>query len=66
MDHQSLVGTPAACQRAQEGSVSCSRRWGIETWVGPVRWEIEVAAPVTEAVALLVTGVVVRVPSVVP
>jgi hypothetical protein len=33
--------------------------------VGPVGLEIEVAARVTEVVALLVTGVVARVPSVV-
>lgn len=66
MGHQSLVGIPAACQMVQEGLVSCSCRWGIEIWVGPVDSEIEVAAPVTEVVALLVTGVVVRAPSVVP
>lgn len=66
MDHQDLVGTPAACQRVQEGLVSCPCRWGIGIWVGPVCSEIEIAAPGTEVVALLVTGVVVRVPSVVP
>lgn len=34
--------------------------------MGPVGSEIEIAAPVTEVAALLVTGVAVRVPSVVP
>lgn len=66
VDHQYLVGTPAACQRGQEDWVSCLCRLGIEIWVGPVGSEIEVAAPVTEVAALLVTGVAVRVPSVVP
>lgn len=82
MDRQSLVGIPAAYQRAQEDLVSYRCRWGIETWVGPVGSEIEIAVLVTEVVALLVTevavllvtevvvllvtGVVVPVPSVVP
>lgn len=74
MGHQSLVGIPAACQRVQEDLVSCPFRWRTETWVGSACSEIEIAAPVTEVVALLVTevvalqvtGVVVRVPSVVP
>lgn len=65
-DHQGLVGTLVACQRAQEDLVSCSSHWGIVTWVGLVGLEIEVAVPVTEVVALLVTGVVVLVPSGVP
>lgn len=64
--HQGLVGTLVAYQRAQEDLVSCSCHWGIVTWVGLVGLEIEVAVPVTEVVALLVTGVVVLVPSVVP
>lgn len=74
MDHRGLVGILAACQKVREGSVSCRCRWGIETSVGPVGSEIEIAALVTEVVvllvtgvvALLVTGVVVPVPSVVP
>ncbi|KAL1879858.1 hypothetical protein Daus18300_001697 [Diaporthe australafricana] len=74
-DHQDLVDTPVACSKAQEDSVSYPCRSGIETWVGPVGLEIEIAArPVTEVVVLLVTAVVallvtaveVRVPSAVP
>lgn len=59
MDHQNLVGIPAACRRVQEDLVSCRCRWVIEIWVGPVGSEIEIAVLETEIVVLLVTGVVV-------
>lgn len=66
-DHQDLVDTPVAYSTVQEDSVSYSCRSGTETWVGPVGLEIEVAVPlVTGVVALLVTGVEVRVPFAVP
>ncbi|KAI3400514.1 hypothetical protein diail_2713 [Diaporthe ilicicola] len=65
--HQDWVDILAACQTVREGWVSCSCHSGTETWEGLVGSEIEAAArQVTEVVVLLVIGVEVQVPSVVP